>query len=149
MADRSTIRGTLGVTMSRNLPSVSETELAILEVLWDRDQATTREIVEAIYGKHNASLHATVNSLIDRLREKGYVAVDPSGFAHRYSVTVKRETIVGHRLREIADQHFQGAVAPLLLTLIDQVKLSRKDREAITRIIGNIQDSYTNDEDLP
>jgi predicted transcriptional regulator len=131
--------------MSHKTFAVSETELAILELLWGRDEATAREIVEAIYGRHTASLHATVNSLIDRLREKGYVAVDPSGFAHRYSVTVKRDAIVGHRLREIANQHFQGAVAPLLLTLIDQVKLSRKDREAITRIIGNIRDSHSNE----
>ena len=131
--------------MSRKPFAVSETELAILEVLWGRDKATVREIVESIYGKHNPSLHATVNSLIDRLREKGYVAVDASGFAHRYSVTVNRDTIVGQRLRQIANQHFQGAVAPLLLTLIDQVKLSRKDREAITKIIGNIRDSRSND----
>ena len=131
--------------MSRKPFAVSETELAILEVLWDRNKATVREIVESIYGQHTASLHATINSLIDRLREKGYVAVDPSGFAHLYSVTVKRDAIVGQRLREIANQHFQGAVAPLLLTLIDQVKLSRKDREAITKIIGNIRDSHSND----
>jgi BlaI family penicillinase repressor len=131
--------------MSRKPFAVSETELAILEVLWGRDNATVREIVESIYGQHTASLHATVNSLIDRLREKGYVAVDPSEFAHRYSVTVKRDTIVGQRLKEIANQHFEGALAPLLLTLIDQVKLSRKDREAITRIIGNIRDSHSNE----
>lgn len=127
--------------MARKPFSVSETELAILEVLWSRDKATVREIVESIYGQHTATLHATVNSLIDRLREKGHVAVDPSEFAHRYSVTVKRDTIVGQRLKEIANQHFEGALAPLLLTLIDQVKLSRKDREAITKIIGNIRDS--------
>jgi len=131
--------------MSRKPVSVSETELAILEVLWGRDKATVREIVESIYGQHSASLHATVNSLIDRLREKGYVAVDPSEFAHRYSGTVKRDMIVGQRLKEIANQHFEGALAPLLLTLIDQVKLSRKDREAITKIIGNIRDSHSND----
>ena len=131
--------------MARKPFTVSETELAILEVLWGRDKATVREIVESIYGQHTASLHATVNSLIDRLREKGYVAVDPSEFAHRYSVTVKRDTIVGQRLKDIANQHFDGALAPLLLTLIDQVKLSRKDREAITKIIGNIRDSHSND----
>jgi predicted transcriptional regulator len=78
--------------MPRKPVAVTETELAILEVLWSRGQATSREIVEAIYGQHSASLHATVNSLIDRLREKGYVAVDPSGFSHRYSVTVDRGT---------------------------------------------------------
>jgi BlaI family transcriptional regulator, penicillinase repressor len=43
-------------------------------------------------------------------------------------------------LREIAESHFQGSVGPLLLALIDQVKLSRKDRAAIEKIIDNIKD---------
>jgi BlaI family penicillinase repressor len=126
--------------MSRKPVAVTETELAILEILWGREGATVREIVEAIYGRHTASLHATVNSLIDRLREKGHVSVDSSGFAHRYSSTVSRDDVVGQQLKEIADQHYQGAVAPLLLTLIDRVKLSRKDRDAISKILGTIRD---------
>ena len=127
--------------MPRKPAAITETELAILEVLWSRDSATVREIVEAIYGKHSASLHATVNSLIDRLREKGYMTADPSGFAHRYSVTVSRDEVVGQSLKEIADRHFDGAVAPLLLSLIGKVKLSRKDRDALTKIIGGIPES--------
>ena len=127
--------------MPRQPAAITETELAILEVLWSRDAATVREIVEAIYDKHSASLHATVNSLIDRLREKGCVEADPSGFAHRYSVTVSRDEVVGQSLQAIADRHFDGAVAPLLLSLIGQVKLSRKDRDALKKIVGGIQDS--------
>ena len=127
--------------MARTPSQITETELAILDVLWDRGSATVREIVEAIYGEHKASLHATINSLIDRLRQKGYLACDDSGFAHRYSVAVSRETLVGDSLQDLADRHFSGAAMPLLLTLIDRVKLSRKDREAIRKIIGDIKDS--------
>jgi BlaI family penicillinase repressor len=131
--------------MSRKPLAITDTELAILEVLWSRGNATVREVVESIYDKHTASLHATVNSLIERLREKGYVTGDSSSFAHRYSVTLSREAVVGERLKEIANQHFQGAVAPLMLTLIDQVKLSRKDRDALIKIIGNIRDTNSNE----
>lgn len=125
--------------MPRKAVTITETELSILDVLWNRGSATVREIVEAIYGKHKPSLHATINSLIDRLNQKGYLTCDDSGFAHLYSVAVSRETLVGDSLQELADRHFDGAAKPLLLTLIDRVKLSRKDREAIRRIIGDIK----------
>ena len=124
--------------MSSKQP-VTETELAILDVLWRIGSATVREIVEAIYGEHKASLHATINSLIDRLREKGHVVVDDAGFAHRYKAAVTREALIGENLQQLADRHFDAAVTPLLLTLIDQVKLSRKDREAIRKIISGIK----------
>ena len=45
----------------------TETELAILEVLWERGPSPVREIVDAVYGEHRRSLHATVKSLLDRL----------------------------------------------------------------------------------
>jgi BlaI family penicillinase repressor len=124
--------------MSNKQP-VTETELAILDVLWKNGSATVREIVQAIYGEHNSSLHATINSLIDRLREKGHVAVDEAGFAHRYKAGITREALIGDNLQQLADRHFDGAVTPLLLTLIDRVKLSRKDREAIRKIISGIK----------
>lgn len=127
--------------MPRKPAPITETELSILDVLWSRGSATVREIAAAIYGDHKPSLHATVNSLIDRLQQKGYVACDASGFAHRYSVVISRETLVGESLQELADRHFDGAAAPLLLTLIERVKLSRKDREAIRKIIGEIKDA--------
>jgi BlaI family transcriptional regulator, penicillinase repressor len=118
---------------------VTETELAILEVLWKAGPSTVREIVQAIYGRHTASLHATVNSLIDRLREKGHVEVADAGFARRYAAAVTRDALVGDTLQQLADRHFDGAVTPLLLTLIDRFKLSDKDRDAIRRIIDDIK----------
>jgi predicted transcriptional regulator len=124
--------------MSNKHP-VTETELAILEVLWKSGFATVREMVEAIYGRHNSSLHATINSLIDRLREKGYVVVDDAGFAHRYKAAVTREALIEDNLQQLADRHFDGAVTPLLMALIDKVKLSRKDRDAIRKIVSGIK----------
>ena len=125
--------------MPRNVADVTDTELAILDVLWNRGQCAVRDIVAELYDTHTATLHMTVKSLLERLEAKGYVACDKSGFAHRFSAVVSREEYVGQQLKQLADSHFDGAVAPMLLTLVDRIKLSRKDREAIRKIIDGIK----------
>jgi predicted transcriptional regulator len=118
--------------------TVTETEFAILDVLWDRGPTTVREIVEAIYREHTHSLHAGVKSLLERLADKGFVACRKQGAAHRFSATVAREAFVAQQLQLLADSNFGGSLAPLLMTLVDNVKLGQEDREAIRRIIERI-----------
>lgn len=127
------------MTMPKKPADVTETELSILDVLWERGAAEIREIVEALYGSHTPALHATVNSLLDRLAQKGYVVCDRSRHRHRFSSTVTREKFVGAQLQKLADTHFDGSVAPMLMTLVERAKLSRADRDAIRRIIDGIE----------
>ncbi len=117
---------------------VTETEFAILNVLWDRGPTTVRGIVEAIYQKHTHSLHASVKSLLERLADKNFVACQRQGGVHLFSATVKRETFVAQQLQLLADSNFGGSLTPLLNTLVDNVNLSSRDREAIRRIIEKI-----------
>ena len=121
--------------MPRRTRAVTDTEFAILNVLWDRGRTTVREIVEAVYGKHTHSLHASVKSLLERLADKEYVVCEGRGPAHLFSATVDRGSFVGQQLQLLADSNFGGSLTPLLLTLVDRVKLSRRDREAIRKII--------------
>jgi predicted transcriptional regulator len=125
--------------MPRNAADVTETELAILDVLWERGPSAVRDIVKALYDEHTPSLHATVKSLLERLEGKGYIRCDKSGFAHRFSAKVTRQAYVGEQLEQLAKSHFGGALAPMLLSLVERIALSRKDREAIRKIIDGIK----------
>lgn len=125
--------------MPRNTADVTDTELAILDVLWNRGQSVVREIVAALYDEHTPTLHMTVRSLLERLEAKGYVECDKSGYAHRFSAKVSREAYVGRQLKQLAENHFNGVVTPLLLTLVEGSNLSRKDRDAIRKIIEGIK----------
>ncbi len=124
--------------MARKPSPVTDTELAILEVLWDQEPCTVRDIVDRIYQNHTPALHATVKSLLERLAAKGYVECDTAGFTHRFTASLSRETYVTRELERLAASHYGGALAPLLLSLVDKAKLSRKDRDAIRKIIENI-----------
>jgi predicted transcriptional regulator len=117
---------------------VTETEFAILNVLWDHGPTTVRGIVEAIYQTHTHSLHASVKSLLERLAAKDFVACQRSGGVHFFTASVARETFVAQQLQLLADSNFGGSLTPLLNTLVENVKLSPKDREAIRKIIEKI-----------
>ena len=119
--------------------TVTETEFAILDVLWQRGSATVREIVEDVYGKHSHSLHASVKSLLERLGEKGFVTCERRGAAHQFLPLVERKTFVAQQLQVLADSNFGGSLAPLLMTLVEKVGLTGKDREAIRRIIEKLE----------
>jgi len=121
--------------------TVTDAELGVLEVLWEReDGATVREIVLAVYGRHEHSLHGGVKSFLDRLMDKGLVNVDRSGFAHRFRASITRSEFVGRELQRMAESHFGGSLRPLLLSLVEQAKLTRKDREEIERLVEKIQE---------
>jgi BlaI family penicillinase repressor len=124
--------------MPRQTKTVTETEFAILNVLWDGGPTTVREIVEAVYLKHTHSLHASVKSLLERLADKDFVVCRRRGAAHLFSAAVDRESFVAGQLQLLADSNFGGSLTPLLMTLVDNVKLSRRDREAIRGIIEKI-----------
>jgi predicted transcriptional regulator len=124
--------------MPRPTKDVTETEFAILDALWESGPITVRGIVEAIYGKHTHSLHAGVKSLLERLADKEFVACQRSGGVHFFTASVARETFVAQQLQLLADSNFGGSLTPLLNTLVENVKLSPKDREAIRKIIEKI-----------
>jgi predicted transcriptional regulator len=125
--------------MSHRPPTVSDTELSILGVMWDRGPQTTREIVEAVYSKHTQSLHTTVNSLLDRLVRKGYARCARRGTVRFFEATLDRSTFVAAELQRLADSHFGGSLAPVFLSLIERVRLSVKDRNALRKIIEDIE----------
>ena len=121
--------------------TVTEAELGVLEVLWEReDGATVREIVLAVYGRHEHSLHGGVKSFLDRLMEKGLVNVDKSGFAHQFRASITRSGFVGQELKRMAESHFGGSLRPMMLSLVEQAQLTRQDRAAIQELIENIQE---------
>ena len=127
--------------MTKQNEEVTDAELSVLEVLWNHPKGVpVREIVMAVYGRHEHSLHGGVKSFLDRLMEKGFVQVDKTGFAHLFFASTTRQEFVGRHLKRLAESHFGGSLTPLLLSLLDQSKMTRADRTAIEKLIEKIRD---------
>src|SRR6516165_4993554 len=104
--------------MARTPQDVTETELGILELLWEQGPAPIRRLSEALYPQGGSAHYATVQKLLERLESKGFVTRDRSRAVHVFAATVDRETLIGRRLRATAEQLCGGSLTPLLLHLV-------------------------------
>lgn len=129
--------------MGRAPREITETELSLLNELWQRHSATVPELTEALYGNTAPALLATVRKLLDRLEAKGCVERDRGRWPHHYSAVVKREELAGNRLQAAADELFDGDLTPLLTHLVRSRKLSAKDREKLRKLFDEMDEEGT------
>jgi BlaI family penicillinase repressor len=118
---------------------VTEYELAVLEVLWNRGSATIREITEAIYGGISTTAYATVQKLLERLERKGCVDRDRSSYAHVFRAKIDRSDLIGEGLESLAEKLCGGSLTPLLVHLVETTKLSDRQRKMLRRLIDEAE----------
>lgn len=120
--------------MVKNL-KVTDYELAVLQVLWDRGSASIREIAGEVYEEPTTTNYATVQKLLERLEEKGCVSRDRSSFAHTFRAKIKRVDLIDEGLESLAEQLCGGSMTPLLVHLVGKKKLTGKERDMLRRLI--------------
>jgi predicted transcriptional regulator len=124
--------------MDNPAKDVTDAELAILQVLWDRGSCTIRQLTDELYPGGSDVHYATVQKLLERLEDKEHVARDRSGHAHRFRALTDRDTLVGQRLRTVAEKLTGGMMAPLLTHLVRAEALSRVEREQLRALIDEL-----------
>jgi BlaI family penicillinase repressor len=124
--------------MGRAAREITDTELSLLNELWQRSLATVQELTEALYGNTAPALLATVRKLLDRLEAEGCVSRDRTKWPHQYRAVLKRDDLAGKRLQAAADELFDGDLAPLLTHLVRSQKLSPEDRENLRKLLNEL-----------
>jgi BlaI family transcriptional regulator, penicillinase repressor len=124
--------------VERSLPDVTEAELAVLQVLWDRGSATIRQLTDLLYPGGSEVHYATVQKLLERLESKGHVERDRSGHAHRFRPLTGRDDLVSRRLRAMAEQLCGGLMAPLLTHLVRAEALTARERQELRTLIDEL-----------
>jgi BlaI family transcriptional regulator, penicillinase repressor len=100
--------------MARTPQDITEAELTILQILWDQQKATTRQITESLYPRPSSAQYATVQKQLERMEAKNFVTRDRSLFVHVFSPAVDRDELIGRRLRALSDKLCGGSLAPIL-----------------------------------
>jgi predicted transcriptional regulator len=124
--------------MARTSRDVTDAELALLQVLWDRGPSTIRQLVGAVYAQDGTSVYATVQKLLDRLESKGFVHRDRGSSVHVFRALVGREELIGRRLKAVADTLCGGSLTPLLTHLVQSEGLSSQDRDELRKLIDEL-----------
>jgi len=121
---------------------LANAELSVMNLLWERgDRMTAREIREAIYPDEAKSQHGTVQRLLGRLEEKGFLERDRSIAVHFFSPIITRDAYAGEQLESLADKLTAGSVAPFITHLVEHQKISPAEIERIRVVLDRHRDS--------
>jgi len=121
--------------VTRKPQTVTDAELAVLKTLWRRGPLTAKAITAAIYPDGAESEFASVHSFLQRLERKGLVDRDRSSFVHSFSAAVTRADVAGQELETLAARLGEGSIAPLIMQLVEQKRLSEKEAAEIRKLL--------------
>ncbi len=121
-------------------PTLANAELAVMDLLWQNDRLTAREIRERLYPDATKAQHGTVQRLLQRLEDKGYVERDRSLPVHLFSAAISRQTYAGQQLESLADKLTAGSFAPLITHLVEEKRISAEEIERIRAILDGQTD---------
>jgi len=121
--------------VTRRPQAVTDAELAVLKALWQRGPLTAKAITNAIYPDGAESEFASVHSFLQRLERKGLVVRDRSAFVHSFSAAVSQADIAGQELETLAARLGEKSIAPLIMQLVEQKRLSDKEAAEIRKLL--------------
>ena len=114
---------------------LANAELAVMNLLWQNDRLTARRIREKLYPDATKAQHGTVQRLLQRLEDKGYVERDRSLSVHLFSAAISRQAYAGGQLELLASKLTAGSFAPLITHLVEEKKISRDEINRIRAIL--------------
>ena len=121
-------------------PDVTDTELSVMQSLWDHGPSTIRELTDGLYPDWETAHYATVQKLLERLTAKGYVRRRRRGRLHVYASAADKDALIARRLRDMADKLCQGSMTPLLTHLVNVSELSTTDLAALRALVDRLDD---------
>ena len=105
-----------------------------MKIVWRRGSATVREVYEDIRAARPIA-YTTVMTMMNILSSKGHLRRSRKDRAFRYRPSRPEQAVVRSMVREFVARVFDGASRPLLLHLINNRKLTERERRELLRAI--------------
>lgn len=117
------------------LKAMSPAETEILRLVWQLGAATVQQIHEALPTQRKVA-YKTVQTLLRRLEEKGYLKHRMEGKAHVFCPAIKREAVVKRTVLDFVDRLFGGDPRPLMQFLAEDGRIDAEDIEKLRKLIN-------------
>jgi BlaI family transcriptional regulator, penicillinase repressor len=116
----------------------TESELEILQVLWDKGSATVREVHEVLE-KVKETGYTTTLKTMQNMTDKGLLERDTNNRTHIYQPIFSREHAEKHFLNKMIDNLFQGSASKLVIGALDNKSLSAQDIQEIKEYLKQFE----------
>ena len=115
---------------------LTDLQVAIMRVLWDRTQATVAEIHEALLPDRGLA-PTTVATLLSRLEKRGIVKHRTASRQYVYYPAISEGEVRRSMVSDLAERLFDGDVAELVSHLLSEREMSAGDLEKVKELIAS------------
>ncbi len=116
----------------------TESELEILQVLWDRGASTVRDVHEEL-SKNKETGYTTTLKLMQIMSEKKLVTRDESSKTHVYQAAISRQKTQKQFLDRMINGLFSGSSSQLVIQALGNQKASRDELDEIQKYLDNLK----------
>ncbi|PCJ43134.1 MAG: MarR family transcriptional regulator [Alphaproteobacteria bacterium] len=126
--------------MTRKKPTtLTEFEQRIMTILWDRQEASVREVCDSLSQKKPVA-YTTILTMLKILKDKGFVAHHKQGKAFIYHPLVNQKEARKSALTKLINQLFQGSPEILAQHLIAENNLDLAEIKALQDSLGDTEE---------
>ncbi len=120
--------------MKEGEAKLTDAELEIMQVVWDLGGGTVRQVHERL-NQNRPLAYTTVMTMMGILEDKGHLTRTKQGRAYHYEPVRPKSQVISNMVDDFVGKVFAGSARPLVLSLVKDRKLSKKDLEEIARLI--------------
>jgi BlaI family transcriptional regulator, penicillinase repressor len=118
-------------------------ELEILDVLWERQPSTVREVYEVLNARR-PTVYTTVLKLLQIMHEKGLVERDDSAKAHVYRAKQSQGETQKTLVSDLLERAFRGSALKLVQHVLETKPASAEELAEIRQLINEAENKGKN-----
>lgn len=126
--------------MKKSLTSLGETEMEVLNHVWDMGEATVKQVRKRILEKREVA-YTTIMTVMKNLTEKGYLKYRKDGVTYVYSPAQEPDSVRSNLISDLMSKAFKGSPKQLVQALVKSEDLSSDDLTDIKNLIDNMEDN--------
>src|SRR5512141_252620 len=118
------------------LKNLGEVEQAVMDYIWTQEQVTAESCREALASSRPMK-DSTIRTVLRRLEQKGYLTHAIEGRTFVYRASAERQNVAVRAVKSIIDRFCGGSAEELVLGMVDNAVLDRKQLERLARRIAD------------
>mgnify|MGYP001851587342 FL=1 len=126
--------------MNREFSRLPASELRIMQALWQGHPQMSRQEIQEIVNRQRRLAPTTINSLLARLENKGFVSVKKEGKNNLYTVLVEQDEYRGLESRAVLDQVFDNSLTSFVRALYRGKQIPEEKLEELEELVKSLEE---------
>ena len=118
----------------RKSPTLTEAELRLMDVLWQKGSATVHQVLEALPEKPSLAYNSVLTT-IRILEKKGYVKHVKDGRAHIYLPLIGKKEATRFEVRNLVSRFFQNSHEALVLNILEDQNIDSDELKRLNQLL--------------